>query len=1323
MDTKRAIYSTQHFDMEAMAKAMMNQWDEVPPALTYHISTAEDIKQESIRFESIGIAASYEAVSTMVATDYALGLARSCYEVFQGQVDFKGKKSDPNWQPPREYIYRMNGTVETYDGTQSTEGARAISKTNSHKMDRGKMLNFDSDGTKRLSDDNEKRMGGFGQGTKIELALSVANKQDRINILNLILSRGGLKDWEIEKFEKTIERLQFSLKNEGENETFSTVQSQGHDGRYYRIYCYREPYVTNDVELWKLKYIVCDLDEAKIPVNELGQTIVSVHNPDPEFCRVLDAARENILLIDPEYSSPSSLVRVENDARSTVKIEITHHESKEKDKKSIFDDKIYLPGSFDVERLRRQNKDGGRIYFRKLRLLPEEDPQMNLVFDYNLDNMDAEAAKVFKRTSNSTYVTGPISEVISQTIGRMTNVEDWAVLFKTLEQLTTTGGEIDTDSWPELCPTPPKFNSKNVVVNDIKSPVYTAFMSVWPNSGGKFCENEAQSRIYSVLRNEKVPMPVIPWGGMEKFLYFEGNVKSVRREIDDEMSRRFNLKQESIRVDITSKESLENARENPNYKLIMDDGPLTMEKFIQIAFVDNDIFDIRTKGKTYYVDAPYGKHVIDIVFSDPHLLSNIFWEINHGYIDANDQKQLFLLMAINSGLDLNILQSSIYSEERSTSYFRTDQGENIRVEGETQRDEKHGDNCRLRFGGSFDQISNILSIMDQSVGKDRPNLIAARPGNEFQETADTIQSVIDTLKPGEKVTGETLNSVKKMLTDAATKQEEAQNALAEFKGEVKRRIGGQTGGGDINGAQMTGEFREGGNYSSINREGVAMGRSSRANSYRSRPRMNNEKSGGTQNKEKELVFKRPDYKIMMYDGRQIDDFHPLEAYETLSYHNGEILQENRFNDVVSAEAGNGLWRSYNSSQGPGYIERQNTKQNEFNYDGIIEASLTILPISGETVLPVDALKYDIVYIQLPINSDETPDPPFLMKDLINDQFQIIFSQPGQKSDMIKVLPRGTRIYIKEKSKTDQTDEQRLAVKHPEYFNRLSETLIVEEKLKQDREAEKVLRNIRDRVPPLTRREKVQAVNDFWYKRRLYDNEGIKANSIEELIQSGVGVCAESEIGMNQMLRFVGVKCRTRAGYPDSRQSGQMTPPLHAEIEFLNDDGMWEKWDPPNSRATDAYSKKMAKNAAVGKVPTIFDAGSLGRGQNTKTIKLPKDIVEIMEKVHIRKGADIGSDTADILTRVLHGEKVDPEPIISELTKEFAQSKEAKFKLAKAEKEYNPKSIKSILFYLAKSRLKLKALRGLYGLHSDEVAEFENQLALNLAKKFIEGMEK
>ncbi len=1238
--------AAQHVNLDALEKNWQKQWAEVPASLFYHIQNSRDVVREYIRIEGSSLTGGYEAVRTMVFADNALDLCRSGYEKVQGQDDWGWNRKLPNWKRPEVRIRPPEGESIKYTGKETTVGADSVEWRNSGVLKMDSVLNLDSDAALFDSSNGETRLGGYGQGFKIDLTASVANKQDRINVLLLARDSGKLSSEQAIKAQEAAERIQNSLLAEGESDTFTSVQAQDVDGTYYRIYGYRAPFRSNNLDLWKLKYVVCELDPEQVDPNDLGQVIMAVHHPDREFCRVIDSMPDNLLLLDPYYPSSRSIVRTEEDltpALETEKIEFATTDA----------------GQFTIERFSHETEGDGAVFFRQVRLLPEENPEMHLIFDYNFKKLDTDAAAKIKRTSNSTYLTGPIARIVSGCVGEMTRPEDWTVILKKYQQITNESINITPQTWPELCPQ----NKGDTKKDQEKKVIDQAFMAVWPQSIGKFIEKPEDAEVYELFRQEHESIIPLIRGDMAKYLSFNSNIENAGFEIRHNLSQMFNLDSGFCTTKVVNAEFLSNQRSLPEYEALMAEGPLSMEKFINLAFLQGDLFNLAEAGETYYIDAPYGKHVIDVVMKGQESLTHFINDLTYGgYIYPNDRASTTLLLAaIDSGLDVSI-EKDTWRRQEAIHFYKTATGEIVVVSGTPQRTTEVDNHCRLRLGGTFDELSRLQVAMDKNLGAKHPQLISARPGNEFQKISDTVQKVISTLKPGETVSSKTLEDVNKMLEMASKNKEDAEKTLKQFKGEIRRRI---NSGGDINGSQVTGEFPGGGSASLLNEAGFTLGRSSRENRYKSRPRRetSSQNFNSSPNKEKTrgketLTYKNPDYKITLYDGILPSDAHPLEVYDTLSYHNGEIVQSNRFNDIVLAEAGDGPWRSYNPQREPGYLSR--VSDSGINYDGIVEAGNTILPITGETVLPIDALKYDIVYIQLPVGADKQLEPPFLMRDMVNDQFSVVFSNPN-KNVAYQNLPAGTRIYIKERKRTDaNSDEQRLAINYPDYTKALKETLINESHL--DTEAQTLLKYLNKRMPPLSREERMQTIYDFWYKRRLYDKQGIIMNSIEELIQSGVGVCAESEIGMSQMARFVGVPCRTRVCYPDNEHRGQMTPPLHAIIEYISDDGNWHRWDPPNSRMTDSFARQLSQSAAVGSVPVISDASSLGRHQTNKQIRLPADVTEALEKVQLRRGSEMGAVMVGQLSNVLYGKGADPNVIIRDLVDSVEISPEEKKKI-------------------------------------------------------------
>lgn len=1292
-----------------------NQWKDVPAALCLQIENATDINPNPeipMLFETIGLTGSYEATRTMVYVDYALGMSRSAYEGNQGTEDFGWNTLIPNWEPPGIFVAQDDQDLTRYDGTTSLAHSRVVAWVNSGILDVKSILNLDSDDTNFVStDENPDRKGGFGQGAKVMLNLFVANKTDRINALELYLEKNDshLHPEQRQQIRNAVDKLKLSLEVEGENDTFATVQAKGSDGIYRRTYCYRTPYRSNGRDLWKLRYIVVELDPEKIQASEQDKVIFAVHYPDMALTESLDGMRENMLETDPFYPNKHSLVRDQESDRPTVIINNTRCNLTSG---QAYDNDTHY-GVCDVERIDRsicqpdRPPVSGKIYFRGTHMIPEEKADMRLIYDYNIAKLDSKARSRVARSSNSSYVSGPITEIVSDTVSQIDKPSDWLRILDLAQEVTSS--DYSVYYFPELSPRTIKdWVGKQPVYDALKN----AFNLKYPQANQKVARSQSDLDAYREFTGDDTPIPIVSSDRLVDFLS-EAGIVDIKATNDELIEKKLLVKHKTGRSEIVRAERVnELIRNSEEYRLIMAGGPIDQDTFIKLAFVQNDIFNFSEYAKSYGIDAPQGKHALLFQFLTGNQIEKLIRQLGHlNKLENSDPRSMaIILAAIDSGIDIRFETTKNAHITTVTQIELSPSGNIVIFSGESLRADSEWSSGSVIIHGKAVDLLKIQNDLDVTIGLRHPDIIESRSENEFSSTLKIINETLSALAPGQTVNAATLENITQILTTAKQAQDKVNATLEKLSGQRKKLT---SNNGVINGALLTGDFPGGGRVSKLYREGIMLASSSHSSiSILSRDRetiAKRRESGETES------FGGNDLKCVLYGNAHHNDLYPVEAYENLEYIEGGMKRSNEYNNLVIAEdPENGPWRYYHPATGPGYLNR--ISDNYVHYDGFFEFQRELMPVSYEAVLPVDVNKYEIAYIQFPAEiGSEAPIPPVLMYDTVNRQYSLQFSGEDTK-EVLKTLPAGTRIYFKvrtpESIGEQPIPEKDLIDNHPQYYKAITTSLIKVDHL--DNEARSFIELLANRKPPLNRQETMAAAYRFWNKRRLYDDEGVVCDSIEELIRLGVGVCNEAEPPMTQIPRLFSVPTRTRIAYSDQERQGNLSPPFHAITEYLNDEGQWEAWDPPNSRTTKNYSQKLANQAVAGHVPEVFDSNSLGRGDSRNDVILPDDINLALDRVSVNNGDIITEGAVAILNAKMRGEKVNAHHLVEQLAKEEKGTVETKF-------QTDPQEIGKVLDLMQTSNRRLDQLQKKYGIGSKQAEEYRSKVAAQLARLLVNSV--
>lgn len=1207
---------------------------------------------------SMSLSGHFAPVRMMIVDDFVYDRSRGAYENQQGVDDFgylhEGRQ---DWKPPRIEIEK-DGITNQFDGSTSFYDCDSFAWMNHGMMNFTSVLTL---GENPVPFDEKKflRDGGFGQGLKIAMTVAVSSTQDKINILRFHRNhpKVSLNDVQKQAIDAAIARLEARKESEKSGTPFVTVQSRRKDGSYFRVYAFRRDASyegeIEDVPSWKFGYVAVNIDPVQVPEEYRDMVVVRYHNPDRILAQAYDHARENLLKLNPLYDSPRSMVRNSQNIPPPAP------------RREYRSDQMLgnpVDGYWVAERL---DIYPPKLYFRGTAMRSRNDPDMILDHSWNIREVDAKTIQTVNRTNDSTEVTGEVQRMIEACVGSEMTVDDWEQLLRRAKELLETSEySFDWYNRPELRP---RVGMKPWDEHDgdpVGDQIREAYERVWPGSDHMYASNAENVTTWNILSGTDVQaIPVIAPQVSKNISYLRhllerGDIKDLGGELMKLLAEKLHLSPAGvIQYDRLSASQRESLARQPK------PADATEEIFQFILGRDAGV-NFHQQG---YAICLNEQGEIELVL-EKYSLPNVVHLTRHGgifdspgkpeleddgsltYIPTSEYSRLtspeahaimripqFLFQMKELGFDVEIEAPSGDTGESYGKLVTHSVGDEKFVAvgknpNATTRNQKY-QIIRIK-GKSAVEMDQIVQALYLKTAEISPEWAARASLSSIQQT--TLE-----LRKQQEKTSQLLESqikqlgllLKEMETAAEVRFDEPSNFAAEA--EDAGVIGESWGEDGISTRQV---FPDSG-FGRTRAEFTIRGAKKRPNDFdtaEKRGRQKKAQKEGKHVREKVVTFDVPHYRAFFYDGNP-PDFYPDRSFNAMKFDTDGITLSTTQHHFVSASRrvnGETIWRGQRKNEKKNYLARFDKKGNGPYYDGYVEAGLDIIPgANGECTLPIDGYTYEIAYIQVPVDPGNVPAMPRLLYDQIGNQYHLIVQENNPNA--LKTLPKGSVIYIKRREAPREiSDEVFLQNIAPGYYASLTRPLARVENL--DPELQMFLARL-DGFP-LTRRQKTKAIYEFWVKRRRYDEYG-SFISPEDLLANGVGSCAEAAAGELDLLRLARVPVRYKGGYPDNNKSGTLAPPYHAELEILNDEGMWERYDPPNWRRTVDSNKRVIRAIMDGEKPVIHDAPSLARERQEFDARhtLPSAVVELLSTIQTLPGEEQSEGFCTAQERILRGQ--------------------------------------------------------------------------------------
>ena len=1206
VDTEELLRKKRNFTL--LTAPVLGRYMDLPRNIVDTIIGDDAIVPETIEVSPSMITGSWEPVRAMVCTDYALDTARGAYEAVQGMTDFGWlQKQDENWKSPGIFLHTDDQKIR-YDGQMKLVGSSAISFENSGMLPSENVTTlgtaaalFQAQGGIGMRD------GGYGQELKVFSTVAVSSIQDRITAMKLHLAddKSGLTEDEKHKIKTTITELEHLPEVVRQNSnTFVTIQSKDRNGKYYRVYCVRMPIEFDEKPQWKEMFIKYELKEELLGEDQKDRVIITVHNPDDITLQAFSHMPENLLDCDPQFQldSSTSLVRDIKDMPPPFET------------KTFKSDELPpvegMQGEYQVTQIK--GKPG--VFFRNSRMKPQVD--FSTLFGWNITDLDPKAIAIVNRTANSTRVSGPVGDIIRTCVANMTSQADWKMLLEEFQHAAIKGRD--------LSDLPIELQIKNTAGKNeiVETAIARAFAEVWPDAQQYFASSQEEIDFYNAFFQPKKPLscPILPECNFSSFLAGSG-VTQIKEKIGRELAEKLNFQPYSstkLRYCILGPENEKYLRRNSGEKSTSEQR---IYDFMQTVVMPR----MKDANGIRYRISPSGGIIIQIKDLLPEPYSQISQSVNpfqSNLLSDPTQQRIRSTAIIQLMYDLEAHGLSARFERyyEGNVLTKLPDGRHLLVEGELTYRNETGQST-IRITGDMVRLFELKTKLDALTKGEHPEWSDRENDTDSQVQ---IEERIKELKRLEASLDRRTRTVVKRGSPLANNSahdriRRSSRSASAYQPSIDRYQGGANDATEMAFSSGSGGFI-------VKSKDVG------------RPPFESDQNGA--HREERSRYRQSDYLISWYD-QTPPDHYPLAAYELIAQESDKITVYNQERDYVPVLApdNESVWTTYSPDTFYNHLNRNAGR--EPIYDGVIEFTKRCIlhPDGGtETLLPIDGKKYQLVYIQLPLDdSEEAPNVPSVLYDRINQQYSLQFREG---SDALSSIPPGTRLYVKKRTEATGSDEAFLMTQHPDYYQSLAKPVAKIENL--DFEAQQLIRQIQ-KLPLLTRSEKVSAIYRFWEKRRRYDDQGIKADSIEKLIESGIGECIHAAVPYTDLLRLAGVPCRLRIVYLDNHATGRIQPPTHLIVEVLDDQGMWTSIDPPNAKVTEQFAAKVAYHALTGTGFSLIDAPELERGmRQAPEVPLPSSLEDTIAQMSDRQGIRLDAITIQMMVRMLEGEWLTPE---------------------------------------------------------------------------------
>ncbi len=1184
----------------------------VPESIIEQIKTDPNLELSTIEMRTSSESGFTPEVMAMVVNDLVNNHCTLGYELTQGLDDFGWLGKDAaDWHAPFIEVTTPEET-KRYDGTTTFSDAESVTFSNQGALSPGNVfLRAPSEETFRQAGGVD-RKGGHGRGLKISLTAAVATPQELLTVLkqslelsakNTITSR--------EKTEAAIKQLEekiATLQQVDAPRPFVTIDAKSpDDGNYYRYYAYGAPVQLSNKPTWELQFVAVRYKADAVPESKKNQVQVTLHQPHQLTKEVLNQLPENVLICNSNYPSEHSLVRSDNNEMTTPE-QLAAAGVK---RFTLSNSEYYVGGTVMVERMKDVVAPG--LYFEGKKVESVSENQELLIADYAWNIIpDATAQKSYHRSSNSINIEGNVAKLIGRCISESTDPALWAnILLKAASKRDTSATALDVEHIPV-------FNSYPKAGSEVAQAMQAGFHLAFPDAKGRYTQSAEMHSIWKQTIGQgqgAIPLLQVNW---VEYLDQFTDLKKVDDEIQD-LFRKIDIPLDKntlqvvlIKADEQTPQPTKTNPEDPtllpeHYSLIKN--LLTMDAFAGniISYQQRKTGELEIKIRS-----------VGLSFNDSKLSNDLSQKYSL-------ETKMVQVMSQLRALGWEMVVSSndhLYDELPKQLQLQQLQNELFAISGlATQGQKLPGGDMRIVIRHPYPSVvTNLVEALDDELIPDHPEWIARRDAEEAGAFIALVQTKKEQLAELEKASSEAIALLKETFAPIiAANPDAATNEMTER--------------GEIAGVPLERVYRD-----------TMFGRRPDQPSLLIESATFPEAKPDLTGREK--LRSHPQHFMVSWYTYDQPAYYPVGTSATFTYSEKGITGE-RLAPIYQPLPNRDIWQPGTTDQSSVLQRNRDWKSDEaYNYDGIIELTQDMdcghgaYPFGqGEVTLPIDGRLHEIAYIQLPTD-DESILNPAVAYDVLNSQYALLFPNPEQKIPVRRIIPKGTRIYLKVKQPGPQTDEQTLTQFSGEQNLVEVVTTPLTDVQKLDSEAAKLLNYLKNPAHNLSREQKAVAVYAFCKKRLLYHgSQGYQ--TIEEAIIDGKGVCRHAGLILADLLRVAGVPSRVRAVYPDDQKRGVLRPPMHAVVEFMNSEGYWQEMDATASRESHERALQKLEKASQLQIPEIEDLTEISFAPNIPIPKvtLPKELKGLLDEIVVSPGAMITKELREIAATVRYNTKV------------------------------------------------------------------------------------
>ncbi len=1223
-------------DFVAYTEAALNKGN-VPAEILAHMRADKAVIFETANIREIGIGGGFDAVDQMVIADYTQHAARGPYEVAQGMIDNGFLESkNPGWKRPSIEIDKQD-SQETFTGEQTFDGAKAIVGRNMGVLRKNSLtvLRRDTELYARKANGRPK-MGGFGQGLKIHLCTAVSTPQDRRNVVKVFLREAKWNAWQRED----LERYVASPAPSPEHASFAYVQARDPDtNTYYRAYAYREPTMANGVEIWNLKYVFVDIDENNLPEEDKDMVVCAHVNPDNEQISAWNDAPWNILQMNPYYPSEESLVRTDNDARPTAAISryyATELAELPEAHDSTWDvEEIDWPEGVAIPR-----RIFPGIHVEGLRLRVKNDNwDGSAIRTWNINPRgDTTLLKRIHRENDSVHVDGDTKPIFSACVMSRKDLNQWKDLMERVLNaqsetrvsqllevqalrdyylLSSTARQALIDAFHEVAP-----HAEQSFYSD------TTLLAVWRAKTGK--DKVAPARVDPALSSTLRRAELTDCDSIARACLTEGtglsNWHESRIEVHDISTTADNVKRNNKSP---GKQIVEN--------ILGERGERLFPGVTTYARINADTIEIAISGLVDSRNRPY------TTFLEPEK------EGNTEYVIKNDASELLSSLG-KGGVNTNIFfQSDTPNFGVGVKCLTVKRvgAKTFGVIGESNQSLGQVVPTRgivIQFKGTSAAIDGLTKDLDGYFTKLNPMVI--------KHTDAALKIVDEQLRYLKEQCESTKNELETIRRNALGNLADGQT----LRPSVRARHAGRQGVGG--GAR--GEYSI--EVADTNRSIWLPGASEETIIYTPHDATSWIEGSETRDHAPRIHFRVTE--VGGDSGHKLPNNISISTSSNISFDewgNATGKREESLFRFVGEVNGESVWRT--SGARADYF-RNRTDAFGALYTSVITFEEPLEIANGDArILPIPE-NWEVTMIQLPEATTEIAKlrdgqltVPLLFRDMVSGH-TVLQRRSELGKTVISTLPAGTRIYIRPMAtKVRNQDKNFLEQNFPLYLEKCKEPIANFDKL--DHEARQLITIINE-LGYMTNEQRAEAIDEFWRRRRLYDDT-VRMTSIEEIIRTGKGTCSAAAMGELALMREAGIPCRIKQNY-SYKTKGALSPPYHVTIEIMGSEGNWIEIDPPNGKMSRYFASLVAENACNDRLPAIHGVRSLAMSQTEQISHtgVPEIVKQfIAHTTQEEEGVKISDTLRSIFTAVREGSEksmtnVGPQ-LVTELSKLIIES--------------------------------------------------------------------